>query len=99
MMSCSVLFIKLLRCWLRRRGGGCIFMAGCLKSDPGEKRRIFVADNFEGQPLPTLVQDAGFDLSKAMYSKLAAACEIGKSQKLPWGHKIDWTDVRFRKAA
>ncbi|TPK22358.1 macrocin O-methyltransferase [Mesorhizobium sp. B2-5-9] len=53
------------------RGGSCIFMAGYLKTNPTENRRIFVADSFEGLPPPRLPQDAGLDLSKIIYPELA----------------------------
>jgi hypothetical protein len=53
------------------RGGSCIFMAGYLKIKSNEKRRIFVADSFEGLPTPSLSQDIGLDLSKTVYPELA----------------------------
>ncbi|AZO25100.1 macrocin O-methyltransferase [Mesorhizobium sp. M1E.F.Ca.ET.045.02.1.1] len=53
------------------RGGSCIFMAGYLKVNPAEKRRIFVADSFDGLPAPSFEQDIGLDLSKVVYPELA----------------------------
>jgi hypothetical protein len=53
------------------RGGACIFMAGYLRAHRMRGRRVFVADSFAGLPPPTLPEDAGLNLSAAIYPELA----------------------------
>ncbi|WP_296742886.1 TylF/MycF/NovP-related O-methyltransferase [Mesorhizobium sp.] len=67
------------------RGGSCIFMAGYLKVNPAEKRRIFVADSFQGLPAPSLAQDMGLDLSKAVYPELAVDDETVRENFAVYG--------------
>jgi len=45
------------------RGGSTIFMKGCMEAWAMEDRVLWVADSFEGLPVPTLPQDAGHDFS------------------------------------
>jgi O-methyltransferase len=45
------------------RGGSAIFMKGCLTAWGMEDRLVWVADSFEGLPVPSLPQDAGYDFS------------------------------------
>jgi O-methyltransferase len=55
------------------RGGGCIFMAGWLRAHIGEDRKLFVADSFDGLPVPTLEQDSKIDLSKGKFPQLVVS--------------------------
>ncbi len=71
------------------RGGSCIFMAGYLKINPAENRRIFVADSFEGLPPPSLAQDAGLDLSKTVYPELAVGEETVRENFGVYGLESD----------
>jgi O-methyltransferase len=45
------------------RGGSAIYMKGCLTAWGMEDRCVWVADSFEGLPVPSLPQDAGYDYS------------------------------------
>jgi O-methyltransferase len=45
------------------RGGSAIYMKGCLTAWSMEDRLVWVADSFEGLPVPSLPQDAGYDFS------------------------------------
>jgi O-methyltransferase len=45
------------------RGGSAIYMKGCLTAWGMEDRLVWVADSFEGLPVPSLPQDAGYDFS------------------------------------
>ena len=60
------------------RGGSCIFMEGYLDAYGMTDRRLFVADSFEGLPVPTLPQDEHLDLSKEKYPELAISLETVK---------------------
>jgi O-methyltransferase len=53
------------------RGGACILMKGVLSAHGDDKRRVFLADSFEGLPKPVLSQDAG-DLHHT-YEQLAVS--------------------------
>jgi hypothetical protein len=57
------------------RGGGCIFMAGYLRTHGMLDLRVIVADSFEGLPVPSLPQDANLDLSRQVYPQLAVALD------------------------
>jgi hypothetical protein len=46
------------------RGGACIFMRAVLKVHGVTDRTVFVADSFEGLPLPTRKEDVGHDFSE-----------------------------------
>ena len=45
------------------RGGASIFMKGCLAAFGIQDRVVWVADSFEGLPVPSHAQDAGYDFS------------------------------------
>lgn len=60
------------------RGGGCIFMAGYLKTYAMQNRNIYVADSFDGLPDPTMPQDMGIDLSKKKVPELAICIDTVK---------------------
>ena len=45
------------------RGGACIFMRGILMAYAVTDRIIWAADSFEGVPVPTLKEDADFDIT------------------------------------
>jgi O-methyltransferase len=53
------------------RGGGTIFMRGFLMAHGIRDRRVWVADSFEGLPVPTASQDAGWDFSREKFPSLA----------------------------
>ncbi len=53
------------------RGGATIFMRGYLAARGISDRRVWVADSFEGLPVPTAPQDAGYDFSAAVFPGLA----------------------------
>jgi hypothetical protein len=53
------------------RGGAVIFMRGFLAAKQEATRSVWVADSFEGLPVPTTRQDAGLDLSAARFPMLA----------------------------
>ena len=62
------------------RGGGSIFMRGCLEALGGGERRSFVADSFEGlpEPDPDNAKETAFyrgDLMQQGYRKMAAGYE------------------------
>lgn len=57
------------------RGGVTIFMRGYLAAHGITDRRVWVADSFEGLPVPSLPQDEGYDLSKAKMPILAISLE------------------------
>ena len=57
------------------RGGGCILMAGWIKAHNITSRQVFVADSFEGLPVPSLEQDGKLDLSKEKFPQLAVSEE------------------------
>jgi len=57
------------------RGGSTIFMKGCMEAWAMEDRVLWVADSFEGLPVPTLPQDAGHDFSITKAPILAVTLE------------------------
>ncbi len=57
------------------RGGACIFMRGILKAYGVTDRIIWAADSFEGVPVPSLHEDAGFDISRNHMPVLAVSLE------------------------
>jgi len=57
------------------RGGASIFMKGCLTTWGMKDRVVWVADSFEGLPVPSLPQDAGYDFSITRIPILAISLE------------------------
>ena len=62
------------------RGGGCIFMSGCLRAFEIFNRRVWVADSFEGLPEPdaTRTKEVEFHNSPLMqkiYGKMSASLQ------------------------
>jgi hypothetical protein len=57
------------------RGGASIFMKGCLTAWGMEGRIVWVADSFQGLPVPSLPQDAGHDYSVDKVPILAISLE------------------------
>ncbi|MEO5364252.1 MAG: tetratricopeptide repeat protein [Magnetococcus sp. DMHC-8] len=57
------------------RGGACIFMRGVLKAYGVTDRIVWAADSFAGVPVPTLPEDAGFDISRHRLPVLAVSLE------------------------
>jgi cephalosporin hydroxylase len=57
------------------RGGACIFMRGYLEAYGLPERRVWVCDSFEGLPVPTRPEDAGYDFSKEKTPVLAVSLE------------------------
>jgi hypothetical protein len=57
------------------RGGASIFMKGCLTAWDMRGRIVWVADSFEGLPVPSLPEDAGYDFSVAKVPILAISLE------------------------
>jgi O-methyltransferase len=57
------------------RGGAAIFMKGCLKAWEMNDRTLWAADSFEGLPVPSLPQDAGYDFSIGKQPILAISLE------------------------
>ncbi|MBF0460211.1 MAG: tetratricopeptide repeat protein, partial [Magnetococcales bacterium] len=57
------------------RGGSCIFMRGILMAHGVTDRIVWAADSFEGVPVPTLPEDAGFDISRHKLPVLAVSLE------------------------
>jgi len=57
------------------RGGASIFMRGVLAAYGIKDRSVWVVDSFDGVPPPTLLEDAGFDISKRFYPFLAVSKE------------------------
>jgi O-methyltransferase len=57
------------------RGGASIFMKGCLTALGMQDRTVWVADSFEGLPVPSLPQDAGYDFSVDKVPILAISLE------------------------
>ena len=77
------------------RGGSCIFMAGYARVHGRRNRRIFVADSFEGLPVPTLPQDSHLNLSKDVYPELAVSLDTVKENFRVNG--LDGEDVVYLK--
>ncbi len=57
------------------RGGAAIFMKGCLTAWEMRDRAVWVADSFEGLPVPSRPEDAGYDFSAARVPILAVSLE------------------------
>ncbi len=57
------------------RGGGSIFMRGYLAAWDMDDRTVWVADSFEGLPVPSLSPDIGYDLSAGVAPSLAVSLE------------------------
>jgi hypothetical protein len=77
------------------RGGACIFMAGYLRAFGMESRRVFVADSFDGLPVPTMAQDMKLDLSKNVYPELAVSLETVRENFTAYG--LDGPNVIYLK--
>ena len=57
------------------RGGASIFMKGCLTAWGMRDRVVWVADSFEGLPVPSLPEDSGHDFSVTKEPILAISLE------------------------
>jgi hypothetical protein len=57
------------------RGGASIFMKGCLAAWDMQDRLVWVADSFEGLPVPSAPEDAGYDFSATKVPILAVSLE------------------------
>ncbi|MBF0378644.1 MAG: class I SAM-dependent methyltransferase [Desulfamplus sp.] len=57
------------------RGGSSILMRGYLSIYEMNDRKVWVADSFEGLPVPSLPQDAGYDFSASKMPILAVSLE------------------------
>ncbi len=57
------------------RGGACILMKGVLACHGDTKRKVWVADSFQGVPAPSAAQDAGYDMSATRLPVLAVSAE------------------------
>jgi O-methyltransferase len=77
------------------RGGGCIFMAGYLLAHNMSGRRVFVADSFEGLPVPTHASDGELDLSKAKFPELAVSLDAVQGNFSVYG--LEQPNVVFLK--
>jgi len=77
------------------RGGGCIFMAGYLLAHNMSGRRVFVADSFEGLPVPTHPSDGELDLSKARFPELAVSLDAVQGNFSVYG--LEQPNVVFLK--
>jgi O-methyltransferase len=75
------------------RGGATVFMRGFLAAHEITDRVVWVADSFEGLPVPSAKEDAGLDLSKAQYPMLAISLETVQDLFARYGLLDD--QVRF----
>lgn len=57
------------------RGGATIFMRGILAAYEITDRYIWVADSFEGLPVPTYPEDIGFDISPTVFPFLSVGLD------------------------
>jgi O-methyltransferase len=57
------------------RGGACIFMRGYFAAWEMSNRVVWVADSFEGVPVPSLPEDIGHDMSAARVPVMAIPLE------------------------
>lgn len=57
------------------RGGATVFMRAYLAAHHVTNRRVWVADSFRGLPMPSVVQDKGYDLSATREPILAVSQE------------------------
>jgi hypothetical protein len=72
------------------RGGGCIFMRGCLKALGHPERVVWVADSFEGLPEPDVARTKERDfyhsaVMQKAYQKMAATEEEVRRNFLAYG--------------
>jgi O-methyltransferase len=82
------------------RGGGCIFMRGCLKALGHPERVVWVADSFEGLPEPDLARTKERDfyhspVMQKAYEKMAASEEEVRRNFAAYGLLDE--NVRFLK--
>jgi len=77
------------------RGGASIFMRGYLAAWEMNDRIVWVADSFEGLPVPSLPQDAGYDFSASKVPILAISIEEVQENFRRYGLLDD--QVRFLK--
>lgn len=77
------------------RGGASIFMKGYLSCYEMNDRKVWVADSFEGLPIPSLPEDAGYDFSASKQPILAVSLEEVQENF----HRYDLLDenVKFLK--
>ena len=75
------------------RGGAVIFMRGYLAAHQITDRNVWVADSFQGLPLPTLDQDKDLDMSAASHPMLAIDLETVRNLFERYGLLDD--QVRF----
>ncbi len=55
------------------RGGGAVFMKGVLEALGDRDRSVWLADSFQGLPVPSEEFDLGLDLSRELYPHLAVS--------------------------
>lgn len=67
------------------RGGAVIFMKGYLNAWKMNDRIVWAADSYEGLPVPSYQQDAGYDLSKNKYPVLAVGLDKVKESFSRYG--------------
>jgi O-methyltransferase len=77
------------------RGGACIFMKGCITALEMQGRILWVADSFEGLPVPRLPEDIGYDFSVEKVPILAISLEEVQDNFRRYGLLDD--DVKFLK--
>ncbi|WP_417469611.1 class I SAM-dependent methyltransferase [Maricaulis sp.] len=77
------------------RGGGCILMAGYLRTYGMAGRKIIVADSFEGLPTSTYEQDLKLNLDKNRFPELAVSEEAVRDNFATYGLLSD--EVVFLK--
>lgn len=75
------------------RGGGCILMAGWLRAQGDDTRRLLVADSFEGLPPPTHAQDGKLDLTKEKFPQLAVSMDTVRDNFAVYGLLDDQRQV------
>lgn len=57
------------------RGGACVLLAAVLAAHAERRRRVWIADSFQGVPPPTLDEDTGLDLSAAVLPVLSVSAD------------------------
>lgn len=77
------------------RGGASVFMRAILNVLDDKSRTVWLADSFEGLPVPTLPEDKGFDFSKENFPVLAIDLET--VQDLFQRYDLSLERVRFLK--
>jgi O-methyltransferase len=75
------------------RGGGTIFMRGYLAAHGITDRTVWVADSFEGLPVPSTAEDHGSDFSAAVFPILAIP--LAEVQELFRRYDLCDEQVRF----